>query len=490
MTHIRSDQFAKLRPSTQFRIALAERDFARLHGSVPPPICGILPDDEAELKRRMVQMIEEDARAAVRRLRRLMKHEAFPELPPDAFKLHIDRTEPGFVATVTGRVGEPAWIELSLGSILAIEDALLGALCRATFLTNAGLETVELDEPIAFLRIPAAATRLRTYPLDQPGGLMSATLNPWIPRSAWRLYQFDVMAELSLQWIVLHEMAHWALGHIGFAAARTRAGDAALTLSEVTHSFALEGVEASGNCLTSSEHQTIEMQADFLASELLYFYHRAQIGSENTPLSRFGERMRELVDVRGTVLGDLDEAQQHRLLATAAGVVVLTIEARRQEVGTSRTHPLPETRAMQILTETFALANRSQSREGEDGGFILGTTDDDQIAEILETVRGQWRSLIIDMMGVSEALGTEPLFLRSEAPGVAATDPDMSSTSATFQDFLHLIFDAAGGEEGLATAGGREFWRLKQLDAGVRSACAAFAVWGRDDDPEAPSDEH
>jgi hypothetical protein len=102
-------------------------------------------------------------------------------------------------------------------------------------------------------------------------------------------------------------------------------------------------------------------------------------------------------------------------------------------VSRSTTHPLPETRSLQLLTVTFALANWRHRTERDDGQNVVRTTDDDVIAQVEKTVREQLQSLVIDMYGMSEVLGIPALFLRTDLSPTASQDPDLSSQSATFQ---------------------------------------------------------
>ena len=186
-----------LRASARLRLALAEQNHASANGAIVPPwVADTLPSSPSEAERLLHDQLVSEARFAVVRLKRLMRHEAFPELDPDKLKVVIDR-KLSFEARVSGSAESGALVELSIGTLLAIDDAILGAACEGLFLANAGPDTEELDEAIPFLtRQVDHPTRLHDYGAAATAEQLLAALSRSIPRASWRLLQCDCLAEL------------------------------------------------------------------------------------------------------------------------------------------------------------------------------------------------------------------------------------------------------------------------------------------------------
>jgi hypothetical protein len=274
-------------------------------------------------------------------------------------------------------------------------------------------------------------------------------------------------------------MAHWALGHLGLAAKRAGRPEQPLSLDEVSHAFHADAGAPATAGLAADELRAIEMQADFLASELLFVYHRAQDDTPFSILSAFAEAMPTLAAVGGTVVGTAEPATANRMLTAASGLVVLVMEARRRgrEQTASASHPSPEARALQMLSVMFGLANRAHHQTRDDGATVIRGTSDEFIAEIEAMLRQQFWPLLVDMMAVSNAIDVPPLFLRIGYPVVASPDPDLASASATAQDFLLLMFEAVSSPDQLSTTGARELFTLKRLDEVLRKEAAPYALW-------------
>ena len=301
-----------MRPSTRLRLALAERDYALAEGAPAPDLCRLLAANPSAVRNQVIPAVIADAHAAINRLRLLMNHEAFPEIVPGEITFQITEAHGSVFAEVgLDERAKPA-VTVSAGLILALEDALLAALCRGAFFTNGALENDGLDEPIPFLEVRNPnPMRMRFYDVGGIEQLTSSEIQKAIPRAPWRLCQFDLLSELALHFILLHEVAHFACGHLGLAAVR-RGTTGAFRLSEIDHEFALGPGGARSAIFQEADHKCIELQADFLAEELHFFFHRADKteAEANSALARYAEVLPELVDVRGAMFVATSPAQR------------------------------------------------------------------------------------------------------------------------------------------------------------------------------------
>lgn len=471
-----------LRHSTRLRWALAERHYAHAAGVAEPGwIAELLPNTPAEVDAALRSALTTEARTVIIRIEQLMCHPAFPELDPSLLSVHFDSDRLSFEAKVSGTAQDGPLIEISLGALLALEDVIFTAACSGAFFAHATPTTEVLDEPIPTLFSTASRQhRFHDYGEANSRTLDLNALSQGIPRASWRLRQCDCLAEVALQWIILHELAHWALGHLGLAALRSGDPKRQLSMDEVAFTFhAADGARAV-NGLSSEECRALELQADFLASELLFFYLRAQQAHPASPLVRFEKDIAALVAVRGTVIGMADPATANRLLMTANSIVIMVMEARRHALtrrNGALSHPSPESRAFQMLAVMFALANRRHHQTRADGTLVIKTTDDDRIADIDRMLREELRPFVIDSWAVAQVLKVPPIFVQTSHPVTQASDPALSSASATFQDFLLISFEQVNEIEQLSTVGAREFFALKSRDADLRNAARPFAVW-------------
>lgn len=163
----------------------------------------------------------------------------------------------------------------------------------------------------------------------------------------------EPILELALEWVILHEMAHWGLGHLGYRASIT--GETGARLSCADNRFescdepsASNPVDAHPEAparrdLSSDEYRCIELQADFTATMLLDILHE--------------EPDDEPDDADHSSRSDLNRIPASRqVVALAAGIAVLLVQKSRgkRAAQSDLRHPSPEARALNVMSVLLA----------------------------------------------------------------------------------------------------------------------------------------
>ncbi len=288
-------------------------------------------------------------------------------------ELRIDRLAlEAFVRQPTRR--DRPLISLSLGAILALDDLVLFALTSKDVLiadrrAAAGdpAARFELPQP---LEISGAALerpgRFFEYATALDGGINRPVLTYAMAYTPWRLAQASLVSELALAWVLLHERAHWALGHLDLL---REEGATTLCLSETN----LESVEPNDRALPldSELRRTLEAEADIQAFLLLCDYAMRVGGAAD----RY-ETMAGTFDVPDDprVLRRLTFGNCLRVCITAVSLACVAFDqARAGEDDESPTHPRPASRLMNMLINAPIVS--PMTKQNEAGRWVLAVED-------------------------------------------------------------------------------------------------------------------
>ena len=158
----------------------------------------------------------------------------------------------------------PPTIHINLGLILSVEDALGFVLSTKTFFTHrTGDGELTLMNP-SFKIGRSHPQRFLNYQkvLNETKGF-AQVLTSGIPFAPWRLCQFEMLSDMGIHWVILHEQSHGLLGHLEQAKKhKGRAGK--MSLNESDHD------EIQWSTTTGRRPKILEMEADSQALSLLY----------------------------------------------------------------------------------------------------------------------------------------------------------------------------------------------------------------------------
>jgi hypothetical protein len=308
---------------------------------------GVVARDAPATLRELRDALDCDLAATVRRLQSLFN--ALPEkgIPSPGAFFRFDRNDLTFGAFADfGGVGGPI-LSISAGAVLGMEELLLKCLTNADFFMFEELRGAgEFDSaaPFALLRVvDDRPPRYFDYHwLEGLGDDLGDALVTPLPYTPWRLLQFELLRDLAIEWIYLHEASHWIAGHLHFLSAGRRtpakAGTSAARLAmsegrvskdrhperEVIKS-ALEAANA-GDVAPEVAHRCMEHQADYTAFTLLARLHHHQRHPDNA-FARYQRGMRALHLPNGfKEIASLDHGQRLRSMLVAAEAAVLIIE--------------------------------------------------------------------------------------------------------------------------------------------------------------------
>ena len=236
-------------------------------------------------------------------------------------------------------------ITINIGLILAVEDLLGQCLSTATFYTPKG----KLDISNPSFRIGSAhRNRYIDYGplLFQQEHLASFKLTRHIPISPWRLYQLDLLSELAIHWAMLHEQAHWMLGHLDYLHTFRKGGEGVFRMNEGPRNKELKAV------ISQEEYHYFEMSADALATALLFHFYWPIRKNKHSP---FGIYNSKLIASYGnpipfhSILKIEDDVTILRTFLSAISTVLILFEQQRSRHGHGGTYPMPSTRLLSIF---------------------------------------------------------------------------------------------------------------------------------------------
>lgn len=261
--------------------------------------------------------------------------------------------------------------------------------------------------------------------------------------------------EIALQWVVLHEIAHWRLGHLGYLADVTGLPVGDLRLSAVGHEFGMDSTVTVPR-LPDEDQRCLELQADFEATQLLDILHAEDAAS--------GDASAPPTALTAT----------RQLIAVAAGAVILLIQRLREEGKvTSSRHPIPEARAHNVMS---ILMGRSVAHHGHvrDGQIRLPTTDDASV----DGIRTTWIDALVVfyrfLTPLAQQLGVEPIFSRPDLVPASDDLPADQTAPASARDLMLYVLDAEAGPERFVTEGCKELARLRSRNRDLMAALVPF----------------
>lgn len=277
--------------------------------------------------------------------------------------------------------------------------------------------------------------------------------------------------EAAIQWLMLHEFAHWWLGHLGYIAAVERLPPHDVELCAVSNALSAVG-RARPPVLTADHYLCFELQADFWAMQLLDTAFADVDLGETEPHARAASLDRSNA-------GDGPRIPwPRRFAAIAAGAVILIMEQIRHnaEHYDKELHPSPEARAIAIMTVVVGHSVRDLGyiRDGEIR--IKVDEENDEFIDVFKALMKDAMSIFhTDLAHLAQVLGVEPIFSR-DAPIVAEFLGEKLQVTETINDLFAHMMEPEAGEERFVTEGGRQLARLRALEKKLRTQLASFAM--------------
>jgi hypothetical protein len=252
-----------------------------------------------------------------------------------------------FSAYVVPEAADAITIHVSMGTLWALQDAILRAFSSQNFFNaligdheyanrwrgcecRAPLDTFRPRvrywdyAAAAYAPHPVLVGLWRDHGIPQP----SEHDGPWIGRFTKKLPYDDgrlrlsaLMLDIALAWITLHEEAHYRQGHLPYRMARTQGGQA--------------------EPLSADMLQAFEFQADKDATQgIVNVFFRPAVQRLLPPYASG------------------DPYWVMRFLADAIGMVILVMDVGRRCDGHASSHPLPRVRFLAVMRHLFYFALR------------------------------------------------------------------------------------------------------------------------------------
>lgn len=377
--------------------------------------------------------------------------------------------------------GRGAHLHVTAGAFLAIEDLLLRATTKPDFFLFDALydpqDEQRLRVPIHILDVTVEGPE-RFFDYSwlrklEPGGTRHALLSS-MPLTSWRLCQFELLRALSVQWLCLHEAAHWLGGHLDLltkSAPAARTGlqfcDPDLALGAAGAPDKVERAIAAALRAHGLAHRLprrdarkcFEYQADFLGFLLLSVLQRG----EASAFARYEAAMRRLAlpDYFEELIA-LDAAARARAQLLAAGAVILLIERGALSLGGRSTYPLPLARLLNLQMAVIATSPFAERRE--DGVFLKAHFADRP--EFQAFIGGTLARSLLDFNVLAKILTLDPF---------VDNRPGQPVRFASLAGDLLAFFDPTMRKRQLKTKAAREFHALHNGNQLVRELCAPFS---------------
>lgn len=277
----------------------------------------------------------------------------FTDVPPpssERFNLHrglkVD-------AQVSAKSQLQPKVNISLGTMLAIDDIIFNCCCNPHFFIGPS----ERQEEVSLNFVTSQreySQRFYDYSGYQFQG--SPTHGPipifsQYPTDIWRFEQAYLLSNLAVEWTLLHELSHWLCGHCSIMQQAT-IGET-IGMFEVARKHAIS--------LKSDERKCIELQADGLAFELM-FYEMLSANAPNTFWQQYNDATSndDSICSGQRILGNsLD--QRIRILLLVSSAVILLFERVRtvNKVQNSSNYPSPMTRVTNLFATAFRLISQT-----------------------------------------------------------------------------------------------------------------------------------
>lgn len=335
-------------------------------------------------------------------------------------------------------------IEINMGLILAVEDLLGLCLCTTSFFTQR-TSTGALSIANPFFQIsPENPNRFLNYrSLIGMGNAHAQWLTSAIPIAPWRLFQFDLIAEMATQWAMLHEQAHWMLGHVDYLADQYDK-ESGFSLNETA-----EDILSDDTNLT----RYFEMTADALATTLLFHLNW---GTKSRPNIRFEDYRNKLQQVYGTIPSESiiylnDHAAVLRTLLLSIGLVILLMENKRLSQNNTRSdYPLPTTRLLGIFI-AIGQSYGDTMEYSEDN-----TYETERITPLIESFMEVMvdLQLIVSLLKIDNPIFKPFIWEQNEVEKDKFTD-----------DLFSILTNGASDPAFVQTEAAREYIYLRSLDS-------------------------
>lgn len=274
----------------------------------------------------------------------------------------------------------------------------------------------------------------------------------------------DRLVAMALHWMLLHEVSHWALGHLHLGAERSGLKFEDVRLSCEVNEFSPKpqaGVRFVGGDTTL---RCFELQADTTATFMLDMLHFEENEPEDwergdapTP-----EGLRIPIERRSALL--------------AIGIVILLLQRSRGE-NTSFSHPLPEARAFAVMQTAVGQLLKPYGTI-RDGNLFLTIGERLKISTVRDVFKDAFEVFQLDLTVVARALKTKEIFGRGEIVSVDFIEAADAQLTATLHDFmLHFLYPGSGAER-FVTPGAAEFSALLVEHKQLQAELSRFARWG------------
>jgi len=361
-------------------------------------------------------------------------------------------------------------ITIPIGLILALEEVILATATTHDFLSDTFSDDEAGTIEVPYYRWQSRSPELLTCQEALAASLLDVMqIGSAIPLATWRLMQCEFMIDTAFQFIVMHEIAHWSLGHTLYAQQLGLLQAPAweeLGLQNSTQRLA--GKEGIARC--------IELQADSVGFDFLVSPNVA-VKEPRSLLCRFNEAFSKVYVPRHT-LASLNPNKATRLLTVSSAAVIMLLEMARAQASTSagNTHPTPEARAYNLLRDQFGLSLYDYGQINEEGVLVFRNIPNIDINAVFKSIMRETLALsLYDMKFLARTMGVPHLF-------VETADQKMVSRPLNFRDspvlqdlVLELLPRPATA---FTTQAAKENAAMKLINNDVRAACKPYWRFG------------
>ena len=234
--------------------------------------------------------------------------------------------------------------QVSVGLCLALEDAILNLFSSRGFFTSR-LSGDERPDAFGVLFCgDEASWRYHDYrSARQLEGVKFADgITRRVPFDPLRLSQCNLMMSLCLRWIMLHEYAHWVLGHLEWSVANGLTANAQLAEAKLfVDASTAEKTEL--NCC-------MEFQADAFATQMLFSDALSSDVLDDPVFKLHVMDRAAFADFRNAYAPSIvSRDERFRILLLASAIPSLLFDLRRENVSVANTHPPPSSRILNIF---------------------------------------------------------------------------------------------------------------------------------------------
>lgn len=254
-----------------------------------------------------------------------------------------------------------------------------------------------------------------------------------------------------LEWILLHEIAHWLRGHVSYLCAKREARDTPVWLASVENTsvkkstYSGELSELQGRDEPEAEiYRYFELQADELATQLLAIIHD---NDEAITIPGNWTNTRKYLPISSQMAG------------LVAGIVILIMQQLRGTLGDPEEdrHPSPDTRAfctiVALLGHAMVPHGRTLGRE-----VRLRSNNGDEIEKIRAILSDALMIFVFDLTAAAKRLSVQPVFHDNKPANIDFGDfaETAQLSTHTLRDLLLWIMAVDTAPDEYLTSGARE----------------------------------